>query len=167
MIHLSYLQAFIDVNKRTARLSANIALIKQNLVPLAFNDIQVDDYMSAMIVIYELQNVQPLVDLYVYSYLRTCAAYDSTVKAMGFDEVRVRYRQERRNIVREVILRGLVGSLMQEYVDAQAAQQVAESVKNAFVEDVLEDLQYMDESRLAGLGVTPQELQEWKSKQSS
>ena len=167
LIHLSYLQAFIDVNKRTARLSANIALIKQNLVPLAFNDIQVDDYMSAMIVIYELQNVQPLVDLYVYSYLRTCAAYDSTVKAMGFDEVRVRYRQERRNIVREVILRGLVGSLMQEYVDAQAAQQVAESVKNAFVEDVLEDLQYMDESRLAGLGVTPQELQEWKSKQSS
>jgi len=39
---------------------------------------------------------------------RTCADYDSTVKAMGFDEVRVRYRQERRTVVREDILRALV-----------------------------------------------------------
>jgi hypothetical protein len=42
---------------------------------------------------------------YVYSYLRTWAAYDSTVKAMGFDEVRVRYRQERKKVVRNVFLR--------------------------------------------------------------
>jgi Fic family protein len=51
LIHLSYLQAFSDVNKRTARLSTNIPLIKNNLVPLAFSDILVDDYMSAMIAI--------------------------------------------------------------------------------------------------------------------
>ncbi len=41
LVHISYLQAFIDVNKRTARLCANIALIQNNLVPLAFNDVQV------------------------------------------------------------------------------------------------------------------------------
>ncbi|NGX32849.1 MAG: hypothetical protein K1060chlam4_00902, partial [Candidatus Anoxychlamydiales bacterium] len=35
LVHISYLQAFADVNKRTARLSANISLIKDNLVPLA------------------------------------------------------------------------------------------------------------------------------------
>lgn len=57
LVHLSYLQAFIDVNKRTARLTANIPLIKGNLVPLAFSDIHVDDYISAMIAVYELQNV--------------------------------------------------------------------------------------------------------------
>ena len=62
-----------------------------------------------MIAIYELQNVKPLIDLYVYSYLRTCAAYDSTIKAMGFDDVRVRYRQERRKVVRNVILQTLMG----------------------------------------------------------
>jgi len=101
---MNSLQAFIDVNKRTARLAANIPLIKGNLVPLAFSDVRVDDYMLAMIAIYELQDVRPLVDLYVYSYMRTCAAYDSTVKAMGFDEVRVRYRQQRREVAREVIL---------------------------------------------------------------
>lgn len=33
LIHISYLQAFVDVNKRTARLAANIPLIRSNLVP--------------------------------------------------------------------------------------------------------------------------------------
>ncbi|WP_349815958.1 hypothetical protein [Coxiella burnetii] len=31
---IAYLQAFVDVNKRTSRLSANIPLFRKNLVPL-------------------------------------------------------------------------------------------------------------------------------------
>ncbi len=70
LVHISYLQAFIDVNKRTARLASNIPLVKGNLVPLAFRDVLVDDYISSMVAIYELQDVRPLVDLYVYSYMQ-------------------------------------------------------------------------------------------------
>jgi fido (protein-threonine AMPylation protein) len=162
LIHVSYLQAFADVNKRTARLAANISLIRGNLVPLAFSDVSVEDYMSAMIAIYELQNVQPLVDLYVYSYLRTCAAYDSTVKAMGFDEVRVRYRQERREVVRNIILQALVGEEIKKFIDAEASYRVPIAASADFKEDILEDLEQIDESRLAGLGITPEQLKEWK-----
>ena len=36
MVHLPYLQPFIDVNKRTSRLAANIPLITQNLCPRGF-----------------------------------------------------------------------------------------------------------------------------------
>lgn len=164
LVHISYLQAFIDVNKRTARIAANIPLIKNNLVPLAFSDIRVDDYMSAMIAIYELQDIRPLIDLYVYSYLRTCAAYDSTVKAMGFDEVRILYRKQRRDVVREVIQEGLMGTKLHLYVKAAADRMIPESQRNDFVEDTLEDLKQMDESRLAGLGITPEQLREWKNK---
>ncbi|MCX6129495.1 MAG: Fic family protein, partial [Proteobacteria bacterium] len=39
LVHLSYLQAFEDVNKRTARLVANIPMIKKNLRPLSFIDV--------------------------------------------------------------------------------------------------------------------------------
>lgn len=166
LIHISYLQAFADVNKRTARLSANISLIRANLVPLAFSDVRAEDYMSAMIAIYELQNVKPLVDLYVYSYLRTCAAYDSTVKAMGFDEIRVRYRQERKKVVRSVILQELIGEKIRKFVDTQAREQVPAAVREAFVEDVIEDLEHMDESRLAGLDITPEQLKVWKKRYS-
>ncbi|MBM3192394.1 MAG: hypothetical protein FJZ63_07085, partial [Chlamydiae bacterium] len=163
LIHISYLQAFVDVNKRTARLAANIPLIRENLVPLAFNDAKVDDYMLAMIAIYELQDVRPLIDLYVYSYLRTCAAYDSTVKAMGFDEVRVRYRRQRRNVVREVILSGLIGESMRGYVREASIKLIPAADQSAFVEDVIEDLELIDESRLAGLGVIPEQLLAWKN----
>jgi len=162
LVHVSYLQAFIDVNKRTARLSANIPLIRDNLVPLAFNDVRVADYMSAMIAIYELQEVQPLVDLYVYSYMRTSAAYDSTVKAMGFDEVRVRYRQERKNVIREVILQGMTGSNLRQHVEEVAARLIPDSHYGEFVEDVIEDLEQMDESRSAGLGVASEQLRAWQ-----
>lgn len=162
LVHISYLQAFADVNKRTARLAANISLIRGNLVPLAFSDVRVEDYRSAMIAIYELQNVRPIVDLYVYSYLRTCAAYDSTIKAMGFDEVRVRHRQERRAVVREVILQGLVGKELRRFVDIEADRRIPTAAQADFAEDVLEDLEQMDESRLAGLEVTPEQLNVWR-----
>jgi prophage maintenance system killer protein len=158
LVHISYLQAFADVNKRTARLSANIPLVKKNLVPLAFTDIPFDDYMSAMIAIYELQNTRPLIDLYLYSYLRTCAAYDSTIKALGFDEVRVRYRKERRKILRQIILDGLTGKNLQQYVTKFTDQLIPDFHHNAFVEDVFEDLEQIDEARLAGLGITHEQL---------
>jgi fido (protein-threonine AMPylation protein) len=161
LIHISYLQAFVDVNKRTARLSANISLITRNLVPIAFSDVGVQDYISAMIAIYELQDVRPIIDLYVYSYLRTCAAYDSTVKSLGFDEVRVRYRQKRREIIREIIIKGLVGIQMKEYIKSEATKSLPEKAKERFIEDVFEDLEQINESRLVGLGVSPDQLSNW------
>ncbi len=164
LIHLSYLQAFIDVNKRTARLSANIPLVKSNLVPLSFKDIDRDDYTSAMIAIYELQEVQPILDLYMFSYMRTCAVYDSTVKAMGFDEVRVRYRAQRRALVRDVILQGLVGEAVNKYISLQMVQGVKNEDRDAFLEDVLEDLREIDESRIVGLGITSDQLGAWLKK---
>jgi len=161
LVHISYLQAFEDVNKRTARLCANIPLITNNLVPLSFNDIEKDDYISAMIAIYELQDVRPLVDLYVFSYLRTCALYDTTVKAIGFDEIRVRYRQERRALIRDIILDKLVGGRLKMYIDSHIDRMIPEKDQTAVLKDVMEDLQEMDHSRIVGLGITTKELEEW------
>ncbi len=161
LIHISYLQAFIDVNKRTARLCSNIPLVKHNLVPLSFNDVEKEDYTAALLAIYELQDVRPLVDLYVFSYLRTAAMYDSTVKVLGFDEVRIRYRTQRRVILREIIVREYRGAALQTYVSEQASQ-IPEKDRAAFIEDIDEDVKYMDLSRIAGLGVTPEELKKWQ-----
>lgn len=161
LIHISYLQAFSDVNKRLARLCSNISLIIENLVPLSFNDIEREDYMSAMIAMYELQDVCPMVDLFVFSYMRTCAAYDSTVKAIGFDEIRVRYRIQRRAIIREVILQKLVGDPMKTYILSKTKKEIPIDKQDAFLEDVMEDFEQMDQSRIAGLGITPKQLDLW------
>lgn len=163
LVHISYIQAFIDVNKRCARLCANIPLIKRNLVPLSFNDVDVDDYKLSVIAIYEFQGISPLADLFTYSYLRTCAAYDATVKSMGFDEIRVRYRQERRGVIRGAITQKLAKNKLDNYIKRESAKLIPKEHQANFIEDILEDLELLDETRLAGLGVDQTQFREWKS----
>lgn len=164
LAHISYLQAFADVNKRTARLTANIPLIKNNLVPLSFNDVEREDYTSALLAVYELQDIHPLLDLFVFSYMRTCAMYDSTIKIQGFDEMRVRYRQQRRRLIREIILNGLIGEALSDYISSHLASLVKEEDRAAVMNDIEDDLQEINENRLFGLGVTPDELRSWLEK---
>ncbi len=164
LVHITYLQAFSDVNKRTARLSANIPLITNNLVPLSFNDVEKEDYTSAIIAIYELQNVQPIVDLYLFSYMRTCKIYDLTVQSIGFDEIRVRYRQQRRALIREIISKVLIGDPMRDYVQQKTEIQIPQKDQSAFLVDVIEDLDRMDQSRIVGLGISIDQLANWLAK---
>ena len=167
LIHISYLQAFADVNKRTARLSANIPLIKNNLVPLSFSDVERNDYTSAMIAVYELQNVHPILDLYVFSYMRTCALYDSTVKTINYDEIRVRYRQQRRGIISHIITYNLVGRSLHKYISTQTSKLIKKKDRASFIEDVMEDLKEIDESRIVGLGITKDQLKNWLDLQNN
>jgi len=51
---------------------------------------------------------------------------------------------------------------MRHHVGKVANGLVPESDHDAFVEDVMEDLELMDETRLAGLGVTPEQLKKWR-----
>lgn len=162
LVHLSYLQAFTDLNKRTARLSANIPLVVGNFVPLSFNDVGKDEYMSATIAIYELFDINPMIDIFVFSYLRTCALYDVTVKSFGYDEVRVRYRQERRAVLREIISKKMNVQQVKTYLEnAGAAYKIPDHHRPAFNEDIMEDLELMDQSRIVGMGITPEQLGEW------
>ena len=49
MVHVPYLQPFVDVNKRTSRLASNIPLIRRNLVPLSFLDVPEQLYTDGRI----------------------------------------------------------------------------------------------------------------------
>jgi fido (protein-threonine AMPylation protein) len=161
LVHISYLQAFADINKRTARLSANIPLIKNNLVPLSFHDIERDDYASAMIAVYELQDIHPILDLYIFSYMRTCSMYDSTVKTSRFDEIRVRCRQQRRDIISGIINYNLIGKAMNDYIATQTSKFIKKEDQDSFMEDVMQDLKEINEVRIFGLTITPAQLKNW------
>jgi hypothetical protein len=165
LIHLSYLQLFVDVNKRTARLAANFPLFANNYVPLAFSDITAEDYISAMIAVYELQEAAPIVDLYFFSYRRSCSTYDATVKAVGFDAVRVRYRRERRALLRTIIVEKMIPEEVHKFIHIESLEVPVED-RESFIEDLHEDLIFMNENRLAGLGITFQEFLDWKPLQS-
>jgi Fic family protein len=101
--HVAYLQAFMDVNKRTARLASIIPLITQDYVPQSFVDVSKDDYLKAIIVFYELNDVRPLAELYCWAYRRSCLHFDTSVQVVGFDEIAARYRPLRRALVAELV----------------------------------------------------------------
>lgn len=74
-IHLPYLQAFADGNKRLGRLCANIPLLFGHCAPLSFGGIEPRDYTVAMLGVYERQDVSVAVDLFEWMYRRSMQKY--------------------------------------------------------------------------------------------
>lgn len=56
LVLLSYIQAFSDGNKRTARITSNAILIANGYCPLSFRSVDSIDYKKAMLIFYE-QNI--------------------------------------------------------------------------------------------------------------
>lgn len=75
LVHIAYLQAFEDVNKRTSRIVANIPLLKADLAPLSFMTMNDADYIDGLIGAYELNNVALLRDAYIDAYLASAENY--------------------------------------------------------------------------------------------
>ena len=75
MVHIPYLQPFVDVNKRVSRLGANISLIRHNLCPLSFIDVPEKAYVEGTLGVYELKRVDLLCDVFVWAYERSSQRY--------------------------------------------------------------------------------------------
>jgi len=164
LVHISYLQAFIDVNKRTARLSCNIPLIRMNCIPLSFNNIDKNAYLSAVICVYELKKIEPLRDMYLYSYTNTSKQYKATADSMGIDEIRVRYRDTRRAMISHIIKNLFNKEAIENYIHREAISLIPSKARENFIEDIYEDLIDIDTNRIAVLGISQQDLKKWQSK---
>ena len=65
---LSYLQAFEDGNKRTARIMSNAVLMSYNYCPLSFRTISAVDYKKAMLLFYEQNNISAMKKIFIDQY---------------------------------------------------------------------------------------------------
>ena len=75
LVHIPYLQAFDDINKRTSRIASNIPLLKADLAPMSFVSMDDSTYIDGLIGIYELNNVSLLRDIYIDAYLASAENY--------------------------------------------------------------------------------------------
>ena len=166
LAHLSYLQAFVDVNKRTARLASIIPLIRADYVPQSFVDVDADSYLKATIAVYEFNEIGPLTELYALSYRRSCQRYDTTAQVVGFDEIAALYRQSRRALVADLVRAKVPPGQAASWVTAHVPATVERQHWEKFVADVLTELDNLDASRLGGLGITRQELEAWQAPSS-
>jgi DNA-binding transcriptional ArsR family regulator len=162
LVHISYLQAFIDVNKRTARLASIIPLIAKDFVPQSFVEVDRRAYFSATIAIYELNEVVPLAELYVWCYQRSCQRFDTNVQVVGFDEVAARYRAQRRALVAKLVCAKVMPAELAEWITVNLPIDPEPQHREKFISDVFSEVENLDASRIGGLGITLQELEDWQ-----
>jgi len=65
---LSYIQPFVDGNKRTARIISNAILIAHGYCPLSFRTVDSIEYKKAMLLFYEQNNISALKDMFKEQY---------------------------------------------------------------------------------------------------
>jgi Fic family protein len=162
MVHIPYLQPFIDVNKRTSRLGANIPLIKNNLCPLLFVDVPEGLHTQGTLAIYELRDVSLLRDVFVWAYERSCQQFRVLRHAVGEpDPIRLNYRLQLREVVRRIVLE-------LQWPDANAllaladAQNVPPADRTAFANEASQDLTGLRPEVLARYALRLSDFERWR-----
>ncbi len=65
LLLLSYIQAFSDGNKRTARITSNAILIANGYCPLSFRSVDSIDYKKAMLIFYEQNSLYAFKKIFI------------------------------------------------------------------------------------------------------
>jgi len=105
LVHIPYLQAFDDINKRTSRIASNVALLKADLAPMSFLTMDDGGYIDGLIAIYELNNVSLLREIYIEAYLASAENYRALRAEVETPEKgALAYREFVREAVRRAVL---------------------------------------------------------------
>lgn len=83
MAMISYLQPFMDGNKRTSRLCMNIPLLKNSLAPFSFTDVNRRAYTFGLLAFYERGRVDFLAKVFHETYARTAPRYNELLKMLN------------------------------------------------------------------------------------
>lgn len=68
LILISYIQAFNDGNKRTARIISNAILMEYGFCPLSYRSVKASDYKKAMLLFYEQNNLTEFKKIFMSQY---------------------------------------------------------------------------------------------------
>lgn len=75
LVLLSYIQAFVDGNKRTARITSNAVLIANGYCPISFRTVDSIDYKKAMLMFYEQNNIAAFKKIFIEQFLFAVRTY--------------------------------------------------------------------------------------------
>ncbi|MBX7230818.1 MAG: Fic family protein [Bdellovibrionales bacterium] len=167
LVQLSYMQAFEDVNKRTARLAANISLIKKNLRPLSFMDVENEAYVKSLLGVYEKNDVSLFRDLYLWAYTRSAQRYSAIQQTVGEPNLlKLKYRGEIQEIIRTVILEKVAGPQVVYRIQILLEAKKLPEADSAELFKLIEtEVLSLHDGNIARFKIRPSEFQEWKNLQ--
>lgn len=162
MTMIPYLQPFIDVNKRTSRLAANIPLVKQNLCPLSFVGMPKDAYLKGIISLYEFRDVSILRDVFAHAYAVSCARYPVIAAALEApDPLRVRYREALKSTVSSLVSRRVLPDDLRTELET-LLQNIEVQHRAAVGRLVLEDLASLHGGNVARFRLALRDFAQWE-----
>ena len=158
LVHIPYLQAFADVNKRTSRVASNIPLLKSDLAPMSFTTMDDSDYIDGLIGIYELNNVSLLREVYLNAYLASAEKYRILrAEVESPEKAALAYREFVRTAVRRCVLE--FKAFRQDEVLAMAAEAaVPEDDRAGVVAYVRDQLSGLHEGNVIRYRLKPSDL---------
>ncbi len=68
LVLISYIQPFMDGNKRTARIVSNAILMNSNYCPISFRTVDSIDYKKAMLLFYEQNNISAIKEIFINQF---------------------------------------------------------------------------------------------------
>jgi Fic family protein len=161
MVHVPYLQPFEDVNKRVSRLATNIPFIRHNLCPLSFIELPQQDYVDALLGVYELNRIELLRDVFVSAYAHSCQHYVAVIRDLVPPDVfRLRYRRALSEVVAGIVRSG--DALTASTVRARIPSTVDASDQDHFVDLVLGEFKSLHAGNAVRFGLRPLEFAAWK-----
>lgn len=162
MVHLPYLQAFADINKRTSRLMANLPLFRANLCPLTFLDVPPEAYSRAILGVYEMTRVELLRDLYVWAYERSTQEYLAIKQDLAEpDPLRLAWRELIKQTLRELVTQPERDPL--RHIQQSVAAHVPAPAQADVEALMVQELRRLHEGVLARYGLRPSEYAAWKA----
>jgi len=163
MVQLPYLQPFDDVNKRVSRMAANIPFIRANLSPLSFTDLPRGLYAHATLGVYELNRIELLRDVFIWSYERSAERYAAVRQSLGEpDPFRLRHRDALRAVVAEVVQGRMDRKSAAAHIASWATAHLEESDRAAFREVAETELLGLHEGNFARYPIRPAEFTAWQ-----
>lgn len=167
LVHLSYLQAFEDVNKRTARIVANIPLIRENFSPLSFTDVDQESYVKSLLGIYEKNDISLLIDLYVWAYKRSTQKYSAIQQSLGEpNSLKLKYRELVHEIIRNIIIEKVKGSLVVSKIQNEIKTRELKAHDAIELFKIIEiEISSLHDGNIARFKIRPSEFLAWKKMQ--
>lgn len=144
-VQIAYLQPFVDGNKRTSRISANIPLTLYNCAPLAFMDVDRSDYALAMMGVYEFNDLSAAIDLFVWTYDRSILRYKAVIQSRGApNALAIRFRDALTSAVGRIVADG---ESLGEAVKAQGLNADDEAQFTKMLDERLNSIQPYNSAR--------------------
>jgi hypothetical protein len=144
-------------------MAANIPFIRANLSPLSFTDLPRDLDVHATLGVHELNRIELLRDVFVWSYARPAERYAAVRQSLGEpDPFRLRHRDALRAVVAEVVQGRMDRKNAAAHIASWATAHLDESDRTAFRDVAENELLGLHEGNFARYPIRPGEFKAWQ-----